>query len=65
MADNTKSRLIEIGAEIIHLKGFNHTGIKEILEAAQVPKGSFYHYFESKEDFGLQVIDYFVEYMPR
>ena len=65
MADSTKSRLIEIGAEIIHLKGFNHTGIKEILEAAQVPKGSFYHYFESKEDFGLQVIDYFVDYMAQ
>jgi TetR/AcrR family transcriptional repressor of nem operon len=63
MGDNTKSRLIEVGAEIIHLKGFNHTGIKEILDAAQVPKGSFYNYFESKEDFGLQVIDYFVDYM--
>jgi TetR/AcrR family transcriptional repressor of nem operon len=63
MRDNTKSRLIEIGAEIIHLKGFNNTGIKEILHAAEVPKGSFYNYFESKEDFGLQVIDYFVDYM--
>ncbi len=63
MRDNTKGRLIEIGAEIIHLKGFNNTGIKEILHAAEVPKGSFYNYFESKEDFGLQVIDYFVDYM--
>jgi TetR/AcrR family transcriptional regulator, transcriptional repressor for nem operon len=63
MRDNTKSRLIEIGAEIIHLKGFNHTGIKEILDAAEVPKGSFYNYFESKEDFGLQVIDYYVGYL--
>ena len=63
MRDNTKSRLIEIGAEIMHLKGFNNTGIKEILQAADVPKGSFYNYFESKEDFGLQVIDYFVDYM--
>ena len=63
MPDNTKNRLIEIGAEIIHLKGFNHTGIQEILQAAQVPKGSFYNYFKNKEDFGLQVIDYFVNYM--
>jgi TetR/AcrR family transcriptional repressor of nem operon len=63
MRDNTKTRLIEIGAEIIHLKGFNHTGIQEILNAAQVPKGSFYNYFKNKEDFGLQVVDYFVEYM--
>ncbi len=63
MRDNTKSRLIEIGAEIIHLKGYNNTGIQEILLAAKVPKGSFYNYFKNKEDFGLHVIDYFVDYM--
>jgi TetR/AcrR family transcriptional repressor of nem operon len=63
MRDNTKSRLIEVGAEIIHLKGFNHNGIHEILNASEVPKGSFYKYFKNKEDFGLQVIDYFVDYM--
>ena len=62
MRDRTKSKLIEVGAEIIHLKGFNHTGIQEILNAAEVPKGSFYNYFKNKEDFGLQVIDYFVDY---
>ena len=62
MKENIKNKLLEIGAEIIHLKGFNHTGIKEILDAAGVPKGSFYNYFKDKEDFGLQVIDHFVEY---
>ena len=59
---STKIRILEAGAEIIHLKGFYHTGIQEILSAAEVPKGSFYNYFKSKEDFGLQLIDYFVEY---
>jgi TetR/AcrR family transcriptional repressor of nem operon len=59
---STKNRILEAGAEIIHLKGFNHTGIQEILTAAGVPKGSFYNYFKSKDDFGLQLIDYFVEY---
>jgi TetR/AcrR family transcriptional repressor of nem operon len=59
---NTKNRILQVGAEIIHLKGFNHTGIKEILDAAGVPKGSFYNHFRSKEDFGLQIIDYFVSY---
>ena len=62
MKENIKKKIIETGAEIIHLKGFNHTGIQEILNAAGVPKGSFYHYFKNKEDFGLQVIDYFTEY---
>ena len=62
MKENIKNKILETGAEIIHLKGFNHTGIQEILNAAKVPKGSFYHYFKNKEDFGLQVIDYFNEY---
>jgi TetR/AcrR family transcriptional repressor of nem operon len=59
MRPNTRARIIETGAEIIHRKGFNHTGIQEILNAAGVPKGSFYNYFKSKDDFGLQIIDYF------
>ena len=59
MKTDTKERILQIGAEIIHRKGYNHTGIQEILNAAQVPKGSFYNYFKSKEDFGLHVIDYF------
>ncbi|MGD2086344.1 MAG: TetR family transcriptional regulator C-terminal domain-containing protein [Candidatus Aminicenantes bacterium] len=53
-----KIELLEKGAQIIHHKGFNNTGINEILEAARVPKGSFYFYFKSKEEFGLQVIDF-------
>jgi TetR/AcrR family transcriptional repressor of nem operon len=60
MKQNTKQKIIETGAEIIHLKGFHHTGIQEILDATGVPKGSFYNYFKSKDDFGLQVIDYYV-----
>jgi TetR/AcrR family transcriptional regulator, transcriptional repressor for nem operon len=55
----TKQKIIEIGARIIHQKGYYHTGIQEVLKAAGIPKGSFYFYFASKEDFGLQIIDYF------
>ena len=56
---DTKQKIIESGARIIHQKGYHHTGIQEVLKAAGIPKGSFYFYFASKEDFGLQVIDYF------
>jgi len=59
MKQDTKQKIIESGARIIHLKGYYHTGIQEVLEAAGVPKGSFYFYFKSKEDFVLQVIDFF------
>ena len=65
MKEDTKNRILERGAEIIHLKGFNHTGVQEVLRAAGVPKGSFYNYFKNKEDFGLQVIDYFLELFSR
>ena len=65
MKEDTKTRILERGAEIIHLKGFNHTGVQEVLRAAGVPKGSFYNYFKNKEDFGLQVIDYFLELFSR
>ena len=65
MQPNTRDRIIEIGAEIIHRKGFNHTGIQEILNAANVPKGSFYNYFKSKDDFGLQIIDYFLDHFKQ
>ena len=59
MKQDTKQKIIETGAQIIHHKGYNHTGIQEVLNAAKVPKGSFYFYFKSKEDFGLHIIDFF------
>lgn len=58
---DTKQKIMEHGARLIHMKGFNHTGIQEILQAAGVPKGSFYFYFKSKEEFGLALVDYHVD----
>ncbi len=56
---NTHEEIIRKGAELIHAQGFNATGLQQILEAVGIPKGSFYFYFKSKEDFGLEIIDYF------
>lgn len=53
----TRTQLINVGSEVIGLHGFNTTGINSVLQVAGVPKGSFYYYFSSKEDFGLAVID--------
>jgi TetR/AcrR family transcriptional regulator, transcriptional repressor for nem operon len=61
--ETTKFRILSEGARIIHQKGFNHTGIQEILDAAEVPKGSFYFYFKSKDDFGLQLIDFYTQFV--
>lgn len=56
--ETTRTRIIAEGARIVREKGFNNAGIQEILHAANVPKGSFYFYFSSKEEFGLQLIDH-------
>ena len=45
-------------------KGFSAVGLNEILTASQVPKGSFYHYFGSKEAFGEEMLKkYFEDYL--
>ena len=53
----TRSKLIQIGTDILCEKGFDTTSIEDVLRRASVPKGSFYYYFPSKADFGLAVID--------
>jgi TetR/AcrR family transcriptional repressor of nem operon len=60
--ENTKDRIIEYAAQIMREKGFNNTGIQEILQSAGVPKGSFYFYFRSKDELGLALIDYYAEF---
>ncbi|WP_353572751.1 TetR/AcrR family transcriptional regulator [Candidatus Albibeggiatoa sp. nov. BB20] len=59
---NTRDILIRVGTEILTEKGFTNTGIEEILKRVNVPKGSFYHYFKSKEAFGEAVIEHYAAY---
>lgn len=58
---DTKTDLIRVGMELIGSQGYTATGIGAVLAQAGVPKGSFYHHFESKEDFGLAIIEAFTE----
>lgn len=55
----TRDLLLEAGRRTFREKGYNGAGIEAILSTAGVPKGSFYHYFDSKEHFGLEVLDRF------
>ena len=57
MKKNTKEHIIEIGMDLISKKGYGNVGLKEILDKSGVPKGSFYYYFKSKEDFGVHVVN--------
>jgi TetR/AcrR family transcriptional repressor of nem operon len=54
--NETRATLLRSGVEVLTEKGFAATGIDEILRRAGVPKGSFYHYFSSKQDFGEALV---------
>ena len=51
IASTTREHLLEVGLRQLRATGYTATGVKEVLDLAQVPKGSFYHYFPSKEAF--------------
>ena len=48
--------IINAGRELMFTRGFNDTGIKDITDMINIPKGSFYNHFSSKEEFGLEVL---------
>lgn len=58
---NVRQHILDTGKTIITGKGFAGVGLNEILTAAGVPKGSFYHYFKSKELFGEALLDDYIE----
>ena len=61
-----RKRLLAAGLELIHLRGFAASGVKDITDAAGVPKGSFYAYFPSKEAFASAILDaYWVDIETR
>lgn len=61
---DTRQHILDTGNRIIAAKGFSCVGLNELLQASEVPKGSFYHYFKSKELFGQALLeDYFDSYL--
>jgi TetR/AcrR family transcriptional repressor of nem operon len=56
-----KQEIISIAKNIIHCKGYQATSISDILHAANIGKGQFYHYFSSKYDLGLAVMENLME----
>lgn len=62
---SARERLIRSGIEILSEKGFNSTGLDEILAISRVPRGSFYHYFGSKDAFGLEVADAYSDLLSK
>lgn len=63
---DTRQHILDAAKPIILGKGFTAVGLSALLAAAAVPKGSFYHYFKSKEAFGEALLDgYFEAYLQR
>ena len=58
--EDVKSHILDSGRRIIAAKGFEGVGLNEILRAAGIPKGSFYHYFPSKEGYGRALLERYV-----
>ncbi|MGR8935330.1 MAG: TetR family transcriptional regulator C-terminal domain-containing protein [Gammaproteobacteria bacterium] len=56
-----RDKLLDNGVKLLIEQGYHGTGLQEILAAVEIPKGSFYQYFGSKEQFGAEVIQYYIE----
>jgi len=56
-----RDKLLDKGVALLMSQGYHGTGLKEILDAVQIPKGSFYNYFASKEAFGAAVVQHYIE----
>ena len=61
----TRDVLIHCGMEILTEQGFSATGLDAVLKRATVPKGSFYHYFDSKASFGREVLKSYNDFFCR
>ena len=59
--ETKKNTLLDHGVSMIMEQGYYGTGLQEILDTVNIPKGSFYNYFSSKENFGAEVIQHYIE----
>ncbi|MCF5029188.1 TetR/AcrR family transcriptional regulator [Pseudomonas syringae] len=65
-AQDMRQHIIDVARSLMTNKGYTALGLAEVLSTAGVPKGSFYYYFKSKEEFGQALLEeYFSEYLGR
>jgi len=57
--------IIDRGERVIRASGYHNTGVNDILLACEIPKGSFYNFFDSKEGFCIQVIRFYSDKMRK
>jgi len=54
---HARENIIEGGIQLFSTHGYQGTGIQQILKSLDIPKGSFYNYFKSKEDFAIEAVE--------
>jgi TetR/AcrR family transcriptional repressor of nem operon len=65
-AQDMRQHILDVARSLMTNKGYTAVGLAEVLSTAGVPKGSFYYYFKSKEEFGRALLEeYFAEYLGR
>lgn len=57
----TREKILQATARLFALKGYHDSKLEEVLEAAQVTKGAFFHHFRDREDLGFAVLDWHME----
>jgi TetR/AcrR family transcriptional repressor of nem operon len=61
LKEQKREQILDCGVALLMTQGYHGTGLNEILARVQVPKGSFYNYFASKEDFGAEVVAHYIQ----
>ncbi|SFO23112.1 TetR family transcriptional regulator C-terminal domain-containing protein [Nitrosospira briensis] len=59
--ETNRENLLNQGVTMLMGQGYHGTGLQEVLDAVNIPKGSFYNYFGSKENFGAEVIQHYID----
>src|SRR5204862_2855544 len=57
---STREAIIEAASRLIHVHGYNHTSLDDVLRESGVGKGNFYYHFRSKEELGFGILDQIV-----
>src|ERR1700722_12121154 len=57
---SNREKILTEGLRVVHERGFANASVRDIVEAAGVPQGSFTNHFATKEAFGLEIIDLYL-----
>src|SRR2546428_13702194 len=60
---STREAILKAASRLIHVHGYNHTSLDDVLRESGVGKGNFYYYLKSKEDLGYAILDQLIGWL--